>query len=207
MTIKLESCFLVKSDTVESIDRQIEYPGILGCTILRKLARIIESNKEKFKKLSLDWKLALTITTICDQKDENIEKAEPNSLETLLRVSKLQNLPPRKVSILRRNLAGTDWKDKTILVESQICISAKGHPMHVFEGCYKVDSKESTQLLVCNFSQEPYLVTPFMSLASAYRYVVMHTVPILEMSVGGSSYCSTRSRIYWQPALRGVYLQ
>ena len=180
-TIKLESCFLVKSDTVESIDRQIEYPGILGCNILRKLARVIESNKEEFKKLSLDWKLALTITTMCDQKDENIEETESNSLETLLRVNKLQNLPPKKVSILRCNLAGTDWKDKTILVESQIGISAKGHPMHVFEGCYKVDSKGSTQLLVCNFSQEPYLVTPFMSLASASK-IVMHTVPILEMS-------------------------
>ena len=31
---------------------------------------------------------------MCDQKDANTEETMPNSLETLLRVNKLQNLPP-----------------------------------------------------------------------------------------------------------------
>ena len=89
---------------------------------------------------------------MCDQKDANIEETMPNSLETLLRVNKLQNLPPRKVSILKCDLAGTNWKDKTILVESQLSIPAKGHLIHVFKGCYKVESKGSTKLLVCNLN-------------------------------------------------------
>lgn len=169
--ITIQAGFLVRPDLENGSDRQREYPVIIGCNILRQVAHTF---KESDISPDGDWEMICKILTSKIQPTNYLE-SEHCSLSSeqfqVYTTGKIQNLPPRSISLICCEISGQHKANFDILVEPQQG-NYSDNLITALEGCCHVDSSNSVQIPVCNFSIEPKILLPATRLATAIQVLL-----------------------------------